>query len=343
MKIGILTHPQGINYGGILQCYALCVFLRRLGHEPIVIQRVSPKSFFLIEWARSILKALHHPRYYNPEAELKSINITPFVVQNLERTYKISSNCSIKRAVKKYGFEAILVGSDQVWRKSFALNFGYNYFLDFAPDRVIKFSYAASFGLEDWQYDQKQSQMIKNYLSNFKGISVREKSAIDMIYQNIGIEAVQHLDPTMLLVSQEYESIASPRLYKEKYVFVYWLGDRSTIIKEIDEYKIKGYRIVETYLRDKVVLPSIENWLSLIKYADVVLTDSFHGAVFSIIFHRQLKLFPNISGGLGRVASLFDMLEIKPEEPYDFLRIDDKLLYYRLEALKYLNFILSSD
>ncbi len=313
MKIGILTHPQGTNYGGILQCYALCTYLHKMGHEPIVIRRTPNQQFFLFRWARAILKALHYPRYYKPYEVDTSVNIRPFVDKYIPRTEPLKSGRSMNRICKKYRFGAVIVGSDQVWRQDFSVNYGYNYFLDFVPNSVIKASYAASFGLNEWRYTEQQTEIIKKCLSTFKGISVREEEAVGLIKENLGIDAIQHVDPTLLLTSEDYDKIASPRLVSGKYVFVYWLGDKSIIEKEIIQYQRDGYDVVEINLRDNIELPSVGDWLSYIKYANCMITDSFHGCVFSIIYGTSLLVRFNKSGGIGRISSLFNMLGMSPK------------------------------
>ena len=310
MKIGILTHPQGSNYGGILQCYALCTYLRKLNHEPIVIQRIANRSFFLWEWTRSLLKALHFPRYYKPNVIDRGVHIRPFVEKYLNRTVPIRSNCDMRKVCTKYGLKAVIVGSDQVWRTSYAMRFGYNFFLDFVPENVIRASYAASFGLSEWNYTKEQTNTIKKLLSRFKGISVREEDAITLIKDNTGFDAIQLVDPTMLLTQEDYNKITSPRLLSGQYVFVYWLGDKKDIKEQVDKYKNEGYRVLELYLRDECEQVSVEDWLSYIKFADLVLTDSFHGTVFSIKFERKFKVFENNSGGNGRILSLCKMFGI---------------------------------
>ena len=244
MKIGILTHPQGSNYGGILQCYALCTYLKKLGHEPIVIQRVADKSFFLWSIVRNILKTLHFPRYYHPDEIDRMANIRPFIQKHLARTEPVNSQNKMKKVCKKYGLDAVIVGSDQVWRHDYAMKYGFNYFLDFVPDDVVKASYAASFGLSDWQYTHRETEIIKQLLERFKGISVREEDAVSLIKDNTGKNALQLIDPTMLLKQEDYDNITNHRLVKEKYVFVYWLGDKNLIASAIERYKTEGYTIV---------------------------------------------------------------------------------------------------
>ena len=340
MKIGILTHPQGANYGGILQCYALCTYLRKMGHEPIVIQRVANRSFFLWEWIRSILKTLHFPRYYSPNKSDRTANIRPFIQKYLVRTGPIDSKRKMKSLCGKSGFGAVIVGSDQVWRKSYAMNFGYNYFLDFVPDNVLKISYAASFGLSDWQYTEEETQSIRKLLARFKGISVRENEGITLLKDNIGIDATQLIDPTMLLTQEDYSRITSPRLISEKYLFVYWLGDKQIVLPEIGKWMTDGYTIVELYLREDKEQISVEDWLSYIMYADYVITDSFHGSVFSIIFNRQFKVAENKSGGNGRIVSLCNMLDISFEGAKKYNLVNGKIQHLQEIANHYLTSIL---
>lgn len=337
MKIGILTHPQGTNYGGILQCYALCTYLRKLGHETIVIQRMEDKPFFLWSIVRNILKACHFPRYYHPDTVDRMLNIRPFIQKHFERTEPIDSQSKMKKVCKKYGLDAVIVGSDQVWRYDYAMKYGFNYFLDFVPDNVVKASYAASFGLSDWQYPHNQTEIIKQLLDRFKGISVREEDAVSLIKDNAGKNARQLIDPTMLLKQEDYDKITSKRLVEDRYVYVYWLGDKSLIVPEIERYKEKGYKIVNINLRDICEQISVEDWLSFIKYADYVITDSFHGCVFSILFERQFIAFGNKSGGNSRINSLCKMFGFEPETYKQYSNVSDKLEILRREAKTYID------
>ena len=260
MNIGILTHPQGGNYGGLLQCYALSTVLKQMQHNPIVIRRERNKSFILWRFVRSILCFLHFPRYYKPNKIDKTINIRPFVEKHISRTKPLYSLNQIKRVCKEYSLAAVIVGSDQVWRHDYALNFGYNYFLDFVPDSVVKFSYAASFGLSGWHYSHSETENIKHLLTTFKGISVREDEGVRLLRDFIGTESIQVLDPTLLLSSKDYEFITDQRLIQDKYIFVYWLGSQDMIREEIIKYKSEGYYIVNINLN----IPQKFNFMSFI-------------------------------------------------------------------------------
>ena len=340
MKVGILTHPQGANYGGILQCYALCNYLRKLGHEPIVIQRVANQSLFIWRWIRSLLSAIHFPRYYHPEEVDRLVNIRPFILNYIPRTEVINSYSKMNKISSNYNLDAVIVGSDQVWRHDYAMQFGYNYFLDFVPDNVIKLSYAASFGLSEWQYTTQETEIIGNLLSRFTGISVREEEAISLLKDNVGCNAIQLIDPTMLLSSDDYNQIASARLVSDNYIFVYWLGDKTIIQDEIASYKNRGYKVVDINLRDVQEQISVEDWIAYIKYADYVITDSFHGCVFSLIFNRPFKVEKNDSGGYGRIVSLSKMLDISFDDVVDFKSVNSRISDLRGIAHEYLTSIL---
>lgn len=153
-------------------------------------------------------------------------------------------------------------------------------------------------------------------------------------------------DPTMLLTALEYDTIASPRLIDKKYIFVYWLGNKETAEAYILEYEAKGYKVIYVGLREQRIFPSVEDWLSYIKYADVVLTDSFHGCVFSILYHRPLKVCENTSGGYGRIKSLFQSVGVTNEGVLPmtgdcYTMIDNRLNSMREKAKVFINNSLS--
>lgn len=340
MKIGILTHPLHSNYGGILQCYALNTYLRKLGHDTVVIRRVPNKQFFLKRWLKSILRNIGVSRFRIKQTDNKSINISKFINSHIDFTTPVDSMSKMKCICSKYKMDSVIVGSDQVWREDFAMNYGYNYFLDFVPKNVVKLSYAASFGLSEWHYNDAQTSHIKELLSEFRGISVREVDGVRMCEDFLKLTPSLLIDPTLLLDKVEYERISSRRLVDEKYVFVYWLGDKSVISDAISKYQEDGYKIVDIQLRSNSILPSIEDWLSYIQFADLVITDSFHGCVFSLIFNKTFCVYSNDSGGNGRLSSLFTLFGITETgnmiQP-DYDKVYSILTDLRCHSYEYLN------
>lgn len=333
MKIGILTHPQHANYGGILQCYALSTYLKKMGHDPIVIKRM-PNENLIKKWIISFLRKMHFSRYYKPNLIDRTRNIRPFVEKNLSHTHSIRSEYQMHKLCKKYDLKMVIVGSDQVWRKSFAMKYGYNFFLDFVPGDIIKISYAASFGVSEWQYSQLETEKIRSLIDRFSGISVREEEAVLLCKKNLDVDVECLIDPTLLLNMDDYEKLISPRLIDNKYIFVYWLGDIGIINSDINDFKNKGYEVVELNLKKEVEQMSVEDWLSHIKYADKIITDSFHGVVFSILFQKDFSIYRNESGGYGRLQSLINILGISNIINDPTFKLDYSVVYSKLELLR---------
>lgn len=322
MKIAILTHPLGANYGGILQAFALSTYLKRLGHEVTVMNRQTNLPY-LKRLIKSTLIALHHPRYNNPKYK----HLFAFVNQYISYTKPLNTDAQMTSLIRSNNIDAVIVGSDQVWRAGFAMNYGYDYFLDFVPKDVAKLSYAASFGLSEWEYTEEQSQKIRQLADGFKAVSVREDEGVTLCRKYMGVKAEHVLDPTMLLRAEDYAPITSPRIVPEDYVFVYWLGSAEEKQKAIIHANLKDKKLVDISLRGSDPLMPVEDWLSYIKHADQVVTDSFHGCVFSILFGKRFSICTNDSGGNGRLRSLFTMLGINPTDG----NIDYKSVCERLE------------
>jgi hypothetical protein len=325
MKISILTHPLGANYGGILQAFALCSYLQKQGHEVIVLNRNSNLTF-IKRLMKVIMVALHHPRYNHPRYK----HLTRFVKKHIPYSRPFYTSVQMTNFVQKNNVQAAIVGSDQVWRTSFAMSYGFDYFLAFVPAGVKRLSYAASFGLSKWEYTEEQTRKIQQFVKGFDAISVREDEGIVFCQKYLNVKADHVLDPTMLLNAEDYASVTSPRIVLEDYVFVYWLGSIEEKQKAITEIKINNKKLIDISLRECKSLIPIEDWLSYIKYADRIVTDSFHGCVFSILFRKQFSCCTNDSGGNGRLKSLFTILGIDPAaKSIDYKTIEEQLKVQR--------------
>ena len=335
MNIAILTHPLGANYGGILQAYALTTVFRQKKHDVFVLRRDH-----CMPYTKRILKQLmillHHPRYNNPKYK----NLRQFVATKITESPILYTSAEMTEYIRKNKIDYVVVGSDQVWRSDFAMGYDFNYFLDFVPDNVKCASYAASFGLSKWGYTKEQSQRIKELLRKFTSVSVREYDGQQLCKDFLGYDVDVVLDPTMLLSQKHYEEITSSRLVEDNYIYVYWLGDekeKNEILKQFE-----GKRIVDISLRHDEPLCSIGDWLSYIRYADIVVTDSFHGCVFSMLFHRQFVMHVNMSGGFGRIESLYKLfgLEYKLTDIYqvfDYNLFEGRLEKWRKYSINYID------
>ena len=210
MKIGILTLPLHTNYGGILQAYALQTVLERMGHEVKVINRNTDYKLPLwktpLVYSKRIIKNIlgyKIPLFY----EQKLIKEQPIIRQNTDRfiqRYIHTLNVDNYSDLKAEDFDAIVVGSDQVWRPKY---FGKieDAYLQFAKDWNIKrIAYAASFGTAEWEYTDRQTAICKDLIKKFDAVSVREDSGEELCLKKYGIIASQVLDPTMLLTKDDY-------------------------------------------------------------------------------------------------------------------------------------------
>ncbi len=315
MKIGIVTQSLLNNYGGILQNYALQKVLKELGHEPITIDYVSRYSFkkYIIYTLKTFfirLMCKKKSRGYVPFYRKRNTMMSDFVVSNVSVTKPVKKYTS--RILDEYGIEGLIVGSDQVWRPEYN-NDLFDMFFSFAKEKnILKISYAASFGIDFWNYTMGQTLKCKELIKDFKAISVRESSGIDLCKTKLNVDAVEVLDPTLLLPKEFYEKICCniPRT-KVPYLASYILDldrDKKDLIYKIAEKKKVP---VEIYGADLDAKLSIPEWLSMFRDAEFIVTDSFHGTLFSIIFRKNFITIGNKNRGLSRFNSILSKLGLQ--------------------------------
>ena len=336
MKVGILTHPLINNYGGILQAYALQTYLQGLGCDVLIIDCRKSRNIVkrVVFYLLSNIPFTSYGKFRH-----RIDKLTKFIHMYIHRTKVIYGAKKLDKLCKKKDFDSIIVGSDQVWRSDFASRYGGLYFLNFVPkdSKIRKIAYAASLGDDSWRYTPEMTVDIQKWVSDFTAISVREESAVELCKKYLNVDAKLVLDPTFLLSHSIYDKLSTHRLVFNKYIFVYWLGDRGCLTKILSSFASEGYTIIEQDLRSNKTQISVEDWLSYIKYADRVITDSFHGCVFSIIFQKQFSVYRNDSGGNTRLQSLFEMLNIDNIYEQEQSYIDYGEIHVRLEKLRLLS------
>lgn len=345
MKIGILSLALGRNYGGILQQYALSKYLESLGNQVVIINRQPNSDGFLKTAIRNTLKSLGIKRY-NRQPRVEP-NLRDFIQREFTVSPPVSSARQFLNLCKKEQFDAIVYGSDQIWRREFELSCGLDYFGVSTPDAVKQIAYAPSFGLDVWEYNEKETSVILDSLSRFSALSSREESGIKLIKDNLALDASLVSDPTMLLAASHYATISSLPKIKKPYCFVYWLGDMDSM-NEVIKCKTanRNLALVSINLRSDYPLPSIEDWLSYLKNAEYVITDSFHGTVFSLLFHKQFYIHCNKSGGFGRIETLLTKIGAEskltnPEQNIDYEVVEKRICAFRSESQSFLNDALS--
>lgn len=368
MKIAILTLPLHTNYGGILQCYALQTVLERMGYEVSVLHRPLYKRSYYIYWGLAILKRLI--KKFILHKQVISILYAPFQIarKNTDRFIEKYIHKYIRRtwdnSLAKY-FDAFIVGSDQVWRPAYAIDVE-QFFLSFLDDTIVKrISYAASFGLDDLcEYNDLQIEKCATLLKKFDAVSVREHSAVNLCKKYFGVDAVQILDPTLLLISDDYVRLLKKEITKpsEGNMLVYFLdkneGKKSICDNLALERKLTPFWLdsPDEYNKnlpiERITKMSVEQWLRSFYDADFVLTDSFHGCVFSIIFHKPFIVIGNHERGLTRIESLLNLFDLNDRMilseydltfkkinllgDIDYTAIEEKLQVCRASALSFL-------
>lgn len=329
MKIGLLTLPFNNNYGGYLQAYALMTILKQMGHNVELIYRRHNRRHLLFRLkyvAITVIKLLigHSRGPILPNQELehrnRGVNMMSFVDKHISpKTKPLYSTPELTKECKgKY--DAIIVGSDQVWRPDYVPNIE-NYFLDFVRDeKIIKVAYAASFGNCCPNYTYIERKICGELLGRFDAVSVREESGIDVIDKfrwNVARKPIVVLDPTMLLDRQHYKSLVTSKCVDEKYILSYVLDaseNANMLTKQLcRELNLKEYRIIDSSKKGKpgYTCPSIETWLEGFMNAEHVITDSFHGAVFSILFNKPFVVCVNKDRGADRFYTLLRHFDLE--------------------------------
>ncbi len=332
MKIAILTQPLHFNYGGILQCYALKTVLEGMGHEVVVLNRrfksPGPKVVALRfgSVAKCIVKRYLlgrkdiavmspwseryniHKRTKEDEAAEKAID--RFIREHIPQTAPLRSSKALLECVEEVAPDCFIVGSDQVWRERYSPCIE-DFFMGFLPedDKRLKITYAASFGTADAPISEKHIQNCIDLAGRFSAISVREESGVEIMRNTFGREAKLVLDPTLLLSAGDYSKVAGDA------------GNCGLVSYVLDEEGMKGdiledvgrtLGLRQTKLRivaehpdaETVSTPSVERWLASFAGAEFVVTDSFHGCVFSIINRKPFIAIANRDRGLERFTSL---------------------------------------
>ena len=310
MKIGIVTQPLSDNYGGILQNYALQTVLKSMGHEPITLN-VIPRDLGWRTWLTHTVKylltlsPLTHKEEYLHLYYYREPLMARFVKKNIVTT-KVFRNYR-HFDVEKMGLQALIVGSDQVWRRQYNWNVWRDKFLAFAENnKIIRIAYGASWGKDKSEYPPAEQLECRRLSQKFNAISVREHSGVKLCQDVLGCDAIEVLDPTLLLKKDDYTRITGDvTIPNEPYLAAYVLDQESwklNLIKKIADER--GLKVVDFGLGKGDV--SVEKWLAYFANASYVLTDSFHGTLFSIINNKPFLTVVNESRGASRFESILN-------------------------------------
>lgn len=383
MRIGIVSLPVNFNYGGLLQAFALRTVLQRMGHcATIIAPHVgNVRDWFIPPFKSAPLAAAKH---YLKTKILRHGRDDERILSQIEwaerhnrflKEFISNRLCPLTGVdyceLKAQDYDALFAGSDQVWRPRY---FGFkgfkipycitaryfrNAYLRFARKwNVRRVAYAASFGTDKWEYPWLQTRLCGRLLRKFDAVSVREKSAVEIVKRRFGVCAQHLLDPTMLLSAGDYSQLIGSFDLKRVAVstppdcnsfIINYLLDNNKNIEDMLSRVEKAVSMPMVSVNDcasdasgsRVATP-VEVWLRLFRDCKYVVTDSFHGCVFSILFQKQFIVTGNKERGNARFDSLLGTfgLEDRLVSPADdcvntlLKPIDYEAVTAKLDALR---------
>ncbi len=345
MKIKTITCHDVYNVGASLQAYALCIYLQSLGHD---VQIIDYKPAYLSR--HYSLSRVNNPRFDKP------------LVRELFLLAKLPSRLKARLSERKKRFDAFrdtylpltkrydsfdvlkadppkadvyVAGSDQIWNPLFPNGKDPAFFLQFTPEGTKRVSYAASFAGDSLR-DEDRARMTP-WLKSLHAVSVREKSGVALL-ETMGIDGVQVCDPVLLLSKEKWETVATlPQIMD--YILVYDFESNSLIREAALALREQtGKSIVSVFANDyaDVLLADLGpcEFVGAIENAAVVISNSFHATVFSLIFHRECFVVDRSEGINARMRDLLESVGMSDRligsaeinaKPIDWDAVDHKL------------------
>lgn len=343
VKILLITYSRTKNYGGILQAYGLYKYLKLKGNDVDFIDyiprrcNIFNKKEFVDEaasksklWGKCAFTKWLFSIIRYPTMRRAAMPFWNFMNKNATFTMPYYNNVELCVDVPKA--DVYITGSDQVWNSQFSANqeLDLPFYLSFV-EKAKKISYASSFGRAS--LPEKDKKIVQEMLEQYSSISVRENSGKEIL-RSMGIDSEVVVDPTILCPLEEWNFIANKQLDRN-YILLYQVNFNSQIYQLAKSVAAaEGKKLITITLDSKdkknvksnlKVTPDIEDWLSYIKYADLVITDSFHASVFSILFKRKFIVISGTRKGMStRISNLLDSVSLQEREVNSF-NIDEVL------------------
>ena len=335
-KIYTITFHSSYNYGSNLQAYSLQEYIKKLcdydcEYKIINLRTPIQRQMYEIDFdnltIKKRLKTMLVGGYKKNYIE-KQKKFEDFINNNLDITKEYTSLDELKK--EKFEADYYISGSDQLWNLQ-AMDFDWSYFLEFINNGK-KISYAASFGPKAQTWNEKEMQRVKDNLSKYSMISVREEGSFNNVKKLLEIEPEINVDPTMLLEKHDWEKIISKEpIYKGKYIFLYNLKGDKNILKIAKKVSKKldmpivvskyGNKLELIYGFKKKYNSGPIEFLNLIQNAELVLSSSFHGTIFSILLNKP---FFAINGAKDfRISTLLKKMELE-DRSIEIDNIDEK-------------------
>lgn len=375
-KVGLAVCYDTKNFGSQLQVLATMKKIEDLGYKTEIIRY---KKKLTPMFALQTIPRLFNMSFINAKIHSKDKN------KKIEKYPEIAKNVSVRNNrfngfVKKYftnlskpyagwenlvkesakNYDMFLCGSDQLWLPN---NLGSHFYtLEFAPDNKLKIAYATSFGVS--QIPERQKKATAKYLNRFQYLSTRELAGQKIIQELTGKKASVVCDPTLLFDAKGWaELLPERKIVEEPYVFCYFLGTNEEHRIAANEFKKRtGLKLVTCPFLDNFVEKDQQfgdiqifdmdaaDFVNIIRHAEYILTDSFHGSVFSILHHKKFMTFNRFTAGVNsrnsRIDSLCTLLGLSErrfngnvtdvEKDIDYKGVEENLLKLREASLEYL-------
>ncbi len=344
-KISLLTFSKAYSYGANMQCYALSKVLKDRGCmvELVNLELPNPKSSLKEKIVSRIFNKIFNKfrRKYFPVYSKKYTSL-----QELKANPPIA--------------DLYIVGSDQVWNLDITVGLGIGlFFFEYLPKRARRISYAGSFGKSTWEYSNHTAN-IKQLLSKFESVSVRENEAVNICKDVFNIETTHVLDPTLLI--DDYSEFLDPKEKQTNDLFYFSLFNKADNNAYILEYArrnnlnpitlsikpIKGFKVLR--------FMSIIKWIRTIHNSKFIITDSFHGLIFSVIFKKQFIIIPGVDNRHSRILDLLNDFKLSHRfckdtsdilikniysEIIDYTNTDEYLVNKRVKSYEFIDNIIN--
>lgn len=316
-KVGILTFHDEPNYGAFLQTYALSESVKKLGFEVEIID-LRIKDTFSYGFMSKILGPII--RFFIFEKPRRKFLKRTKTYSSSQELIDNPPNCDI-----------YILGSDQVWNKDITKDLKYSFFLDFVKTNTPRFAYASSFGMNIWDFDNNETVVIKNLLNKFSSIGVRESTAVDLLKENCSLDSTLVVDPTLLV--SDYSKITGQIKHKPNSMVCFKFKKDKGLYPFLREFKSENGFNISVMAKTmpikglvNIPLPSIQKWIKSIAQSEIVLTDSYHVLIFSIIYEKQFIVLPANVKNFNRLSELLNDLNLSDRifYSYDEVLKDDR-------------------
>ncbi len=356
MRIGLFSPHYAFNYGAVLQAFALKEYLRQQGFDAVIFNRRPEYQCAIPSWQGRLARKVEELSKHGSFGVFEKEYLQP-------QTDLVVTQEDVLTKFKSFKLDAVIVGSDQVWRDNYVFNsFGFNLFLDFINDDTLRIAYAPSLGKESWNASPEIEEKVKSLLKRFDAISVREESSIKILKEKFDVESILVVDPTLLLSADDYRSAFSIKSKSDNYIASYILDyddNFKTNLKSLSDktglpmrcigVKSPKGKIEQLLYRFKPMTP-VTQWVENIANSKYVVTNSFHGMVFSIIFRKRFIVVMNEERGAARFKSLLKMFGLEDriisstetdyysmlQNEIDYEQIEDSIRLWRMKSMQYL-------